>query len=136
MKLNVLSVALALAVGGCATGQYGSFVRSDAVSASVTQDLVGKLQEEFPAAKTVFFLNRSKSDTFGTQLDQALREKGFATTAQQGENEKSLNYVLDQVDSDIYRVMIYIDGTPYSRAYRQTENGAVVPTGSWTKRGD
>ncbi|HGP7475816.1 TPA: hypothetical protein ACLULV_002215 [Neisseria gonorrhoeae] len=32
--------------------------------------------------------------------------------------------------------MIYIDGTPYSRAYRQTENGAVVPTGSWTKRGD
>ncbi|ENX3467071.1 conjugal transfer protein TrbH, partial [Neisseria gonorrhoeae] len=88
------------------------------------------------AANTVFFLNRSKSDTFGTQLDQALREKGFATTAQQGENEKSLNYVLDQVDSDIYRVMIYIDGTPYSRAYRQTENGAVVPTGSWTKRGD
>ncbi|ENT0495745.1 conjugal transfer protein TrbH, partial [Neisseria gonorrhoeae] len=56
MKSNVLFVALALAVGGCATGQYGSFVRSDAVSASVTQDVVEKLQEEFPAANTVFFL--------------------------------------------------------------------------------
>lgn len=134
MKSAYIATALALFTAACASGQYGSFVNTPAVESAVIIDVVNKMQAEFPVAKTTFALNNI--NPFGAQLDQALREKGFATVPQAGEGDaQALNYVLDKVYQDTYRVTIYVNQIPYARAYRQSQDGSVAPAGSWTKMG-
>lgn len=137
MKLKIYaSIAIALILSACASGKYGSFVESPDVETVVITDAVDKLQAEFPAANTVFSLGVNPKNTFYSQFDQALRERGFATADQQEKGSNILNYILDQVYPDTYRIVLYVNNTPYSRAYQKTETGKIIPIGTWTKLGE
>lgn len=131
MKLAAYVLA-GLILAGCATSNYGNYVNSPEIEAAIAADVAAKLNAEFPAANTVFTLQTD--DSFGTGLDQALRENGFATTRQKNDESKALNYVIDRVYADMYRVIIYVDSVPYSRAYTPTDDGRLVPVGSWTRK--
>lgn len=137
MKFKIYaSIAIALILSACSSGRFGSFVQSPDVEAVIITDAVDKLQAEFPPANTVFFLGVNPKNTFHSQLDQALRERGFATAEQKEEISNSLNYVIDQVYADTYRIVLYVNNIPYSRAYKKIEDGKIIPIGTWAKLGE
>lgn len=127
------SLLIVLMLSACATAQYGSFVDSQDVETAIAIDAVDKLQAEFPPANTAFSLGENAKNSFHAQFEQRLRAYGFGTAEQKNPNAHTLNYVLDQIYEDTYRITLYVNKTPYSRAYKKTNNGKIIPIGTWAK---
>lgn len=129
---------MVIALAACSSTQHGTFIKGGFQQATVTTDVLQRLGELYPPAKTTFALTHDvpPEDTFGVMLLDEMRRLGYAIQdfspkSEQPEiNGKTFGYVLDEM-GEIYRVTLEIDGKSLSRAY-VSESGSLVPSGPWS----
>jgi len=132
--------ALALVMSGCASTQYGNFLKSnDDANEIIAIDAVEKVSKIYLPAKTTFSLNQKikANDVFGRLFINGLRDKGFAVEEFRKDSKDSpvgtvLGYTLDENDGS-YRISIYSGDEVLSRAYKN-DSGMVVVAGAWSKK--
>lgn len=149
MKKFLMITCLAL-LSACAT-QTGNYSNaSPDISESMASDVANYLNSAYSPAKTQLnFTNEIPvNDYFGLSLQDNLRQKGFAVqlhaknSPSKIEQDKAvteidtrllnlpLKYIVDHLDSNHYRVTVYLPEAVLSRAY-SIENGVFTPLGSW-----
>ena len=112
-------------------------------------DAVKQLVAVYPPASTRFDLQHATPDAFGSSLVESLRAKGYAllefkpaapasaasaatdATATAG---KPLRYILDQAESNLYRVTLLVGNQSLTRAYSAAQNGTLYPAGAWVRK--
>lgn len=154
-NLLILLSALAL-LGGCSNQQImGNFVEdaSETNQQTIAHDVLGKLNELYPPAKTQFTLQHYTNDVFGQYLIENLRDKGYAVLEFTPEKEKAfskakkngdiqmlfekepgtpLSYIYDRVKgSNIFHVTLLFRDSKINRAYI-LQDGNISPLSSWT----
>lgn len=145
--IAALVVAAAL-LGGCAaTGEsapssHGQFVTtSPEVTRYLAADAATQLASIYPPAKTQLTFQIPTTDAFGVALVPMLREKGFAVAEHSPQSEAApapeageigLRYVVDAIDANLYRVVLFTGERALSRAYA-TQEGVLFPAGYWLK---
>lgn len=132
--------ALALVISGCASTQYGNFIKSnDDANEIIAIDAVEKVSKLYLPAKTTFSLNQKikSNDVFGRLFINGLRDKGFAVEEFRKDAKEpmigtALAYTLD-LSEGTYRISLYAGDEVLSRAY-QNDSGMVVVAGAWSKK--
>ena len=132
MKKLVLVLLTGLITACAATDSH---VNSPALESYVAEDVTAQISRDYPAANTTIVFNAK--DNFGSTLSQDLRGQGFAVSDNNTPDSRKLNIVLDEVYKGLYRVTYTIDGYEiFARAYVIDGQGAIKPSGSWTKIGN
>lgn len=155
MRKAAFLALLAVGLAGCATtttpSTYGNFAQSApaAFNQTMADDAVKQLVAVYPPASTRFDLQHATPDAFGASLVQLLRAKGYALLefkpAAQATDAtapatapatagKPLRYILDQAESNLYRVTLLIGKQSLTRAYSAAQNGTLYPAGAWVRK--
>ena len=74
----------------------------------------------------------SKKHTNAEQSPSVPATKAAGSDSAQGVN-RSIGYIVDQLEVGLYRVTIEIDSKVLSRVYMSSRNG-ILPAGSWTRK--
>jgi len=139
--IGLISVAL---VTGCATPKYGNLTTNAPydVNLSIVDDAVQRLETLYPPASTQLNIGQpvAKTDTFGNNLVNSLRNKGYAVQEYSEKSRPSdgltLRYILDASSAtELYRLKLIVGGDVLTRAYTDYNN-MLAPAGSWAKMGD
>ncbi|HIF4305224.1 TPA: lipoprotein [Salmonella enterica subsp. enterica serovar Infantis] len=161
MRKIISVIVLAASLAGCATSQYGSFVKSSPAvfDQKMATDTVTQLVKLYPPATTRLELQQATPDTFGIALVNNLRAQGYAVmeykpvaasatpasaTAVDGKSAVQpaqstlpgypLRYVLDQFSgTNMYRVTVLVGSQSLTRAYT-AQNDTVLPAGAWVRK--
>ncbi|EHW7386064.1 conjugal transfer protein TrbH [Escherichia coli] len=161
MRKIISVIVLAASLAGCATSQYGSFVKSSPAvfDQKMATDTVTQLVKLYPPATTRLELQQATPDTFGIALVNNLRAQGYAVmeykpvaasatpasaTAADGKSAVQpaqstlpgypLRYVLDQFSgTNMYRVTVLVGSQSLTRAYT-AQNDTVLPAGAWVRK--
>ena len=162
MRKIISVIVLAASLAGCATSQYGSFVKSSPAvfDQKMATDTVTQLVKLYPPATTRLELQQATPDTFGIALVNNLRAQGYAVMEYQpvtasataasapAADGKSaaqpaaqstlpgypLRYVLDQFSgTNMYRVTVLVGSQSLTRAYT-AQNDTVLPAGAWVRK--
>ena len=127
---------LSLALGGCATNQYGNFIPTAVDQRQLAHEAVQQLITIWPPAKTRLEFKQPTPDIFGQTLVRELREQGYAVLEYSPANPTigstesyPLSYLLDQSDNSLIRLMLFIGDQSIGRMYEGT-----APVGNWVKR--
>lgn len=136
MRLIVAVMAFVL-LGGCAAKPYGTFVEAPlGYQGVMARDAVNQMANLYPPASTRLSLALEPQDLFGQVLIQNMRLNGYAvyesaTTPLAG--SVMFAYVLDNLDSNNYRVSINVGSETLSRSY-SIANRNITPNGLWTRK--
>lgn len=157
MRTLSLIAACLLVVTGCALTKestYGDFSGTDSetLSATMASGAAQQLVALYPPAKTRLTLNQPSTDRFGQALLASLRSAGYAIEEQhipdpsaRGIAEPAaaltaampastlFNYVLDQVDHNLFRVTLLVGQQSLSRAYATAQDGKLYAAGYWVR---
>ena len=151
-----MSALIITSVVGCANmaTSYGNFTKNSAdIDQRLADDAAKELFALYLPASTQFHLQQSSADTFGTALVDALRSNGYAVledhpkekatgdtkgqvqaaTAATGTTNRDLRYVVDHLDSNLYRVVISVGDQLLVRGYA-TDGTTVSPAGAWARK--
>jgi hypothetical protein len=136
-----VAMALAIALGGCATvppSSFGSFViTSGDTNQYLANDATTQLVELFPPASTSLDLASGDNDALGQAMATALRSKGYAVKVSSSWDARSratrMQYVFDTVSEGFFRLTLSVGSAAVSRAY-VSEGGVLVPAGDWTRK--
>ena len=154
MRKTAFLALLVVGLAGCATtapSTYGNFTQSApaAFNQTMADDAAKQLVAVYPPASTRFDLQHATPDAFGSSLVESLRAKGYAllefnpaapasaasaatdATATAG---KPLRYILDQAESNLYRVTLLVGNQSLTRAYSAAQNGTLYPAGAWVRK--
>ena len=149
MRKTAFLALLVVGLAGCATtapSTYGNFTQSApaAFNQTMVDDAAKQLVAVYPPASTRFDLQHATPDAFGSSLVESLRAKGYAllefnpaasaatdATATAG---KPLRYILDQAESNLYRVTLLVGNQSLTRAYSAAQNGTLYPAGAWVRK--
>jgi type IV secretion system protein TrbH len=140
-KLTYLTIVLIFA--GCAVKTERNFNFAphlpEVEQRQIVGDMVKKLSEIYPPAKTQLSLQLSDQDSFGPILVHDLREQGYAVQEWNQEPSKDSSglpvcYILDQADA-LYRITVTIGSDSLSRPYSE-QNGVLTPAGYWVHKGN
>lgn len=159
MRKTAFLALLVVGLAGCATtapSTYGNFARNApaAFSQTMADDAVKQLVAVYPPASTRFDLQHATPDAFGSSLVESLRAKGYAllefksamqtsaasvttdaaATTTPATAGKPLRYILDQTESNLYRVTLLLGNQSLTRAYSATQNGTLYPAGAWVRK--
>lgn len=151
-KIAFLAV-LAIGLAGCATigpaTTYGNFTQSvpAAFNQTMADDAAKQLVAVYPPASTQLDLQHATQDAFGVALVESLRIKGYAilefkptaqvasiVTNEPANTSKPLRYVVDQAESNLYRLTLLVGNQSLTRAYATAQNGALYPAGAWLRK--
>lgn len=133
--LKIIVITLFFSLIGCTTNPYGNFTEKENINDVIRKDVLAKLNELHPPAKTEFTMvhNVKPKDSFGVALLAEMRTKGYGIQEYSKELEPSgdlFGYTLDQIDA-IYRITIYVNEQRLSRPYL-IESDSIIPSGSWS----
>lgn len=140
-KFTYLIIVLVLA--GCAVKTERNFNLAphltEVEQRQIVGDVVKKLSEIYPPAKTQLSLQLSDQDSFEAMFVHDLREQGYAVQEWTEEPSKDssglpVRYILDQADA-LYRVTVMIGNDSLSRPYSE-QNGVLTPAGYWVHKGN
>jgi type IV secretion system protein TrbH len=158
MRKTAFLALLVVGLAGCATtapSTYGNFTQSApaAFNQTMADDAVKQLVAVYPPASTRFDLQHATPDAFGSSLVESLRAKGYALLefkpAAQASGAsaatdaaatapatagKPLRYILDQAESNLYRVTLLVGNQSLTRAYSAAQNGTLYPAGAWVRK--
>ena len=132
-----------LVLAGCAVKTEQNFNSAphltEVEQRQIVGDVVKKLSEIYPPAKTHLNLQLSDQDSFGVLLVHDLREQGYGVQESSQESLKNsswlpVRYILDQADA-LYRITIMIGSDSLSRLYAE-QNGVLIPAGYWVHKGN
>lgn len=99
MRKLIVATLFLIGLSGCATSQYGNFVKDQPSldQQVIATDTVKKIVELYPPAKTRFELLQATPDAFGSALVRGLRDRGYALmefdekAAKASQNEQSIH---------------------------------------------
>lgn len=162
MRRTVFFALLAVSLTGCVTtapaaapSAYGNFTQNlpAAFDRTMADDAVKQLVAVYPPASTRFDLQHTAPDAFGSALVELLRSKGYAileiqpleqasaasapadtASTASATTGKPLRYILDQADSNLYRLTLLVDKQSLTRAYLAAQNGTLYPAGVWARK--
>ncbi|MFU8797902.1 MAG: conjugal transfer protein TrbH [Gammaproteobacteria bacterium] len=138
-------------LSGCITTNYGNFSEGDGFhNKKMVSDTVKQLAVLYPPAQTRFAFRQPTSDAFGSALISALRSKGYAISEFDQEQlgaskpmsatntkvkitEIPLNYIVDNIETNIYRITVITGNQSITRAY-MVRNGNIFPAGAWVRK--
>lgn len=144
MKAFVSIILLAL-LTGCATNSgfqsYQGLELSPAQASQLTNDAVGRIEANYPPAKTLIVLDQDKG-LFGSELEAELRAKGYAVEIQQDKKaeDKASGAVVSGTTALRYEVKPYgaeyvllvvqgADGFQINRVYKKGAGELQARTG-------
>lgn len=147
MKRIAAVSGLLLALSACAAPQYGVLAAktpyalpSVASQVAMANDTYSELSNLYPAGSTTWAIRQETPDTFGTQLVSRLRGSGYAVSeyaknAAAPAGAVPLNYVLDNLAPNYWRVQLVSGSTTFTRSFvePQTSAGYTSPIGAWVK---
>lgn len=133
-------------ITGCSSLPYGNFTQdlNAQNSHKIASDGAAQIGQHYPPAHTRLQIMQDvpKTDIFGSELIQLLRQNGFAIDESQNNatpngNGRALTYVVDALslypnDRKAYVVVLNIDNESLSRIY-QLSSDTLVPAGVWTR---
>lgn len=122
MKAMMITLAL-LVMGGCATLNTTSYESKELSAAEmryIAQDSSQLLAEHYPAGKTT--LHVLSAGEFGASLAEALRQQGFAVQDAAGQGAVELNYILDGIAPDRYRLGLITPQWRSDRLYQRSSD--------------
>ena len=154
MHKTAFLALLVVGLAGCATTRpstYGNFTQSAPAvfNQTMADDAVKQLVAVYPPASTRFDLQHATPDAFGSSLVESLRAKGYAllefkpavpgsaasaATDATATTGKPLRYILDQAESNLYRVTLLVGNQSLTRAYSAAQNGTLYPAGVWVRK--
>lgn len=146
-------------LAGCAStaaSAYGNFTQSapPAMHKTVADDAVKQIVVLYPPAATRLDLQQATPDAFGAFLVESLRAKGYALLEFKPGSKKAaspstntgtdmdraagagkpLRYILDQLDTNLYRLTVLVGNQSLTRAYLAAQDGALHPAGAWVRK--
>ena len=155
MRTIAFLAMIMVGLAGCATtGQsttYGNFTQSvpAALNQTMADDAAKQLVAVYPPASTQLDLQHATQDAFGVALVELLRIKGYAVsefkpaaqvtaatavTNEPANSNKPLRYIVDQAESNLYRVTLLVGNQSLTRAYATAQNGTLYPAGAWLRK--
>lgn len=149
----IATIALLAALSGCASKPYGNFLENAPLSTNqqLAADSAKQLIAVYPPASTRLNLVHEAPDAYGRSLVATLRARGYAlqevtdkataseaskpatATAYPAGSGLALSYVIDNLDTDLYRVTLSVGSQTLTRAYVAQKN-TVRAAGEWTRK--
>jgi hypothetical protein len=152
LRIVLMTAVVTLAGCGSATRVDDRFVRAApaAHETQIAEDAVRQLVSLYPPASTHLLLARPARDTFGAQLVEKLRTRGYAmqepaaqaslpangaaADAASSTAGTSFDYLIDSITSPrLYRITLKVGRQVISRAYIPQDD-LVHPAGAWVRK--
>ena len=135
MRKTAFLALLVVGLAGCATtapSTYGNFTQSApaAFNQTMADDAVKQLVAVYPPASTRFDLQHALLE-FKPAAPASAASAATDATATAG---KPLRYILDQAESNLYRVTLLVGNQSLTRAYSAAQNGTLYPAGAWVRK--